>query len=106
MGVASFSGQSGLPLLTSSCPQMLLALLVMVPSSTAAGSMVHGLLFRLRITFTYKELHLILLASMVWGPLWSSCWILFQCDNEAVVAVINSDTSRNDDVMHLLTQLV
>ena len=39
---------------------------------------------------------------MVWGPQWSFHRVLFQCDNEAVVAVINSGTSHDDDVMHLL----
>ena len=83
-------------------------------SSDASGSLGYGAFFNghwfngawspvqgLR-HITYKELYLILLASVMWGPRWSSRRVLFKCDNEAVVAVINSGTSRDDNVMHLL----
>ena len=87
-------------------------------SSDASGSFGYGAFFNGRWFYgpwapaqvsrhiTYKELYPILLASVVWGPLWSTRWVLFQCDDEMVVSIINSGTSCDDDVMHLLRCLV
>ena len=86
-------------------------------SSDASGCLGYGVFFnghwfnglwspvQVSRHITHNELYPILLASLVWGHLWSSCRVLFLCDNEAVVAVINSGTSRDDDAMHLLRSL-
>jgi len=49
-----------------------------------------------------KELIPIVLAGAVWGDLWSGNVVLCRCDNESVVAVVNSRTSRDPGLMHLL----
>ena len=54
---------------------------------------------------TQKELVPIVLAAAVWGSLWQDCVIQVMCDNQAVVAVVNSGYSREPQVMHLLHSL-
>ena len=49
-----------------------------------------------------KELLPIVLACVVWGPLWRGQGILVHSDNEAVVAVINSGYSKDPSLMQLL----
>ena len=49
-----------------------------------------------------KELIPIILAAIAWGKMWQGSTILARCDNEAVVAVINSRYSRDEQLMHLL----
>lgn len=45
---------------------------------------------------TIKEL---VLAAVVWGPLWRGLTVQEECDNAAVVAIINQGTSRNQEAM-------
>ena len=42
----------------------------------------------------YKELFPIVLACHVWGPSWSNMRIKFWCDNQSVVHIIQSGTSK------------
>ena len=49
-----------------------------------------------------KELIPILIAAVVWGHTWTGVQVLSLCDNEAVVTVINSRSSREPDLMQLL----
>ena len=51
---------------------------------------------------TQKELLPIVLAAAVWGPVWQDLAIKVHCDNQAVVAVVNSGYCRETQVMHLL----
>ncbi len=51
---------------------------------------------------TQKELLPVVLACMVWGPMWSNSVVLVSCDNQAVVAILNSGYSKDPVVMHLL----
>ena len=55
---------------------------------------------------TIKELIPIVLAAALWGERWSGKSVRVQCDNAAVVAVINSGSSKDQEVMHLLRCLV
>ena len=43
-----------------------------------------------------------IMAAAVWGHKWSGSLVCIQCDNAAVVAIVNSGTSRDQDAMHLL----
>ena len=52
-----------------------------------------------------KELVPITVAAAIWGPEWSTRITEVKCDNAAVVAVLNSGSSRNPEVMHLLRWL-
>ena len=49
-----------------------------------------------------KELIPVVIASAIWGRQWIGHTVQCKCDNEAVVAVITSRTSKNVPVMHLL----
>lgn len=55
---------------------------------------------------TIKELLPIVLAIRVWGQLLQNHRILFLCDNMAVVYIINSQTSRDSNIMCLVRTLV
>ena len=51
---------------------------------------------------TVKELLPIVLAAALWGSEWAGKTVRAQCDNSAVVAIVNSGTSREREAMHLL----
>ncbi len=53
-------------------------------------------------SITVKELLPIVLAAAIWGPLWENQSILCRCDNEAVVCILGTGTSRDPTVMGLL----
>ena len=52
-----------------------------------------------------KELIPILLGCAIWGRTWSTCRIIWHCDNQAVVACLHSRSSRDPALMHLLRNL-
>ncbi len=51
---------------------------------------------------TVKELAPIVLAAMIWGHMWKGQVVRARCDNTAVVAIVNSSTSRNPQAMNLV----
>ena len=53
----------------------------------------------------WKELYPIALACLLWGHSWSGKNILFHCDNQAVVDIWASGTSRDPDIMHLVRSI-
>ena len=53
-------------------------------------------------SITYQELYAVVIAASTWGFQWQKRRVLFHCDNEAVVAVLRSGTSRSTSVMQLL----
>ena len=50
---------------------------------------------------TAKELIPIVIAAAVWGRSWQGKTVLAKCDNMAVVAIVNSGTSKEKEAMHL-----
>ena len=54
---------------------------------------------------TAKELLPIVLAAAVWGPGWRGLAVEFQCDNQAVVSMVNSGRCHEPRVAHLLRGL-
>lgn len=50
---------------------------------------------------TVKELAPIVVAATIWGKDWRGKTVLAQCDNTAVVAIVNSGASRNPEAMQL-----
>ena len=54
----------------------------------------------------YKELFPIVVAAHVWGSSWFRQVMLFHCDNESVVFILNSRTSRAPDVRQFLRFLL
>ena len=57
-------------------------------------------------SITYKELFPIVITAFIWGPQWSRQHILFRSDNEAVVHILVTRTSRTVDLMFLLRKLL
>ena len=57
------------------------------------------------LSIAYKELFPIVIACHVWGGKWRYHRIQFCCDNQSVVAVISSGTSKNSHLMQLLREL-
>ncbi len=57
------------------------------------------------LNIAYKELFPIVIACNVWGSKWCYRRIQFGCDNQSVVAVISSGTSKDSRLMQLLWEL-
>ena len=60
---------------------------------------------QLAMSIQWKELYPIVLAAATWGPYWSKRRILFLCDNQAVVSILQSGTSRSTEIMSLVRSL-
>lgn len=58
------------------------------------------------LSIAYKELFPVVIAASLWGARWSRQHILFRSDNEAVVYILNSRTSRVPSIMHLVRHLL
>ena len=61
---------------------------------------------QIALGMAYKELYPIIIACYVWGCKWSRRHVLFHCDNMSVVHIINSGTSRDENIMHLVRELL
>ena len=53
----------------------------------------------------WKELYPIAIACLLWGQQWSGKKLLFHCDNQAVVDIWASGTSRDPLIMHLVRSI-
>ena len=60
----------------------------------------------LKHNITTLELYPIVAAVLVWGEEWTNKSVCFYTDNEALVAIINKQTSRDHCVMTLIRKLV
>ena len=77
----------------------------MEPSTRSTGSSLHGrILGELKVltSLPVKELIPIVIAIALWGRNWTGQVVQCRCDNSAVVAVLASRTSKDQDLMHLL----
>ena len=86
-------------------------------SSDAAGSLGYEAIFNTKwfcsawsmeqrsLSIAYKELFPIVVAAALWGSQWVSRRVEFLCDNESVVAVLKSGSSRDQHFMRLLRHL-
>ena len=87
-------------------------------SSDAAGSLGFGAFFKGQWfsgtwavsqksqSIAYKELFPVVIAGHVWGPQWCKRHVLFRSDNDAVVHMLNSRTSKIPCLMRLLRNLL
>ena len=57
-------------------------------------------------SIAYKELFAVVIAAHLRGPQWARHYILFLLDNEAVVYILNSRTSKILDLMCLVSHLL
>lgn len=84
----------------------------------ASGSLGFGAIFQSKwfhgpwpqhlasLPITFKELFPIVLALEVWGSLLTNTCIVLHTDNEAVVHIVNRQTSKDRYIMHLVRRLV
>ena len=56
----------------------------------------------LPLSITIKEMLPVILAAAIWGEQWHGKQAICYCDNQAVVAVLSSRTSREANLMHML----
>lgn len=56
-------------------------------------------------SMAFKELVPVVIAATIWGKSWSRKRILFWCDNQATVAILNKGRSRCPDIMRLMRHL-
>jgi len=68
--------------------------------------------FQLQWPESWKELHItvkvfspVVLGVTLWGKQWCGTCIRCNCDNAAVVAILNSGSSKNERVMHFMRSL-
>ena len=59
-----------------------------------------------QLSIAYKELFPIVISAHIWGRQWARKTVLFRSDNEAVVHILNSRTSRDPGIMHILRSLL
>ena len=59
-----------------------------------------------RQSIAYKELFPVVIAAHLWGSLWARKHVLFCSDNEAVVGILMTRTSKVPALMHLLRDLL
>ena len=57
-------------------------------------------------SIAYKELFPVVIAAHVWGHMWCKRHVLFRSDNEAVVHILNTRTSKVPSLMQLLRSLL
>lgn len=57
------------------------------------------------MSMAFRELYPIVVASLLWGHLWNKKRIMFHCDNEAVVNIVNKGRSKVLDIMKLMRTL-
>ena len=58
------------------------------------------------ISIAWQELYPIYLACFLWGSQWTTKRIVFFCDNESVVQILNQKTSKCPKIMDLLRPIV
>ena len=76
-------------------------------SNTAIGGFYNGhwfveLVANLEHSINWRELYAVVLAAATWGSQWRGKQILFHCDNQCVVEVLRSGTSRSPELMKLI----
>ena len=57
------------------------------------------------LSINWKELYAIVVACHIWGSRWSQKRLLFYCDNQSVVEIINSKRSKCPAIMSLVRNL-
>ena len=57
------------------------------------------------ISIAFRELYPIVVAALLWGHLWEKERIIFMCDNEATVAILQKGRSKSHHIMPLVRRL-
>ena len=77
----------------------------LIDLSTVPKHLEHYVRLNIEARSDVKELIPIVIAGAIWGPLWHGATVLAQCDNMAVVHILNHGSSKNQDAMHLVRAL-
>lgn len=87
-------------------------------TSDAAGAVGYGALYQWEwfnqpwmlsqpsLSIAYKELFPVVVAAHLWGHKWSRQRVCFYLDNVSIAYVLNSRTSKDQPIMHLLRALL
>ena len=59
-----------------------------------------------QISIAFQELYPVVVAAILWGHCWARKRILFYCDNQATVHIINKGRSKSPVIMRLMRRLV
>ena len=65
----------------------------------------HQTLDTKNISIDWQELYAIVVACYIWASVWAQKRIIFYCDNQAVVSIINSKRSKSPRIMDLVRAL-
>ena len=65
----------------------------------------HQTLDTKNISIDWQELYAIVVACYIWASVWAQKRIIFYCDNQAVVSIINSKRSKSTRIMDLVRAL-
>ncbi|CAG2240598.1 unnamed protein product [Mytilus edulis] len=57
------------------------------------------------MSMAFRELYPIVVAAVLWGKHWTRKRIVFHCDNESTVNIINKGRSKVQDIMKLMRKL-
>ena len=71
------------------------------------GSWQKGILDKLsdNISIAFQELYPIVVAAILWGKYWERKRIVFHCDNQGTIYILNKRCSKSDDIMKLMRRL-
>lgn len=72
-------------------------------SSSWPANMTKGL--EQKISISYQELYPIVVAALLWGKHWARRKIVFNCDNQGTVFILNKGCSKSPDIMKLMRRL-
>ena len=57
------------------------------------------------VSIAFQELYPIVVAAILWGKQWERKRIMFHCDNQATVHILNKGNSKSRDIMKLMRRL-
>ena len=57
------------------------------------------------ISIAFQELYPIVVAAILWGKAWARRKVVFHCDNQATVQILNKARSKSKDIMKLMRRL-
>ncbi|CAH3020178.1 unnamed protein product, partial [Porites evermanni] len=113
--ITQVASQVGIPLAPNKLegPTTQLVFLDIELFTDASGSLVYGIFYMghwianpwppvlQNRSIQLKELYPIALACLLWGHQWTGKKLLFHCDNQAVMDIWASGSSRDPPIMHL-----
>ena len=96
-----------IPLSSHSILMPLVPWVLDIPEPVVSGTkwLPHQTLDTKNISIDWQELYAIVVACYIWSSVWAQKRIIFYCDNQAVVSIINSKRSKSTRIMDLVRAL-